>query len=131
MERKLFLIVVGLTWLALPLTALNYWRAWNLLPARVAVHFDSNWQPNGYASREGSLMMALGTTAFMLLIFTIASYAARGAAVSNLARWSMVVVFYIVLGFVYGVNNWIVDRNLAGQHSELVVPRAFYMLSSR
>jgi hypothetical protein len=76
-------------------------------------------------------MMALGTTAFMLLIFTIASYAARGAAVSNLARWSMVVVFYIVLGFVYGVNNWIVDRNLAGQHSELVVPHAFYMLSSR
>jgi hypothetical protein len=43
----------------------------------------------------------------------------------------MVVVFYIVLGFVYGVNNWIVDRNLAGQHSELVVPHAFYMLSSR
>ena len=124
MERKLFQIVVGLTWLALPLTALNYWRAWNLLPARVAVHFDINWQPNGWTSREGSLMLALGTTAFLLLIFTIACYAMRGAAVSNLARWSMIVVFYVVLAFVYCVNNWIVDRNLSGQQrSELFVPR--------
>jgi hypothetical protein len=123
MERKLFQIVVGLTWLALPLTALNYWSAWDRLPARVAVHFDVNWRPNGWTSRESSLMLALGTTAFLLLIFTIASYAARGAAVSNLARWSMVVVFYVVLGFVYYVNNWIVDRNLTEQQNELVVPR--------
>jgi Protein of unknown function (DUF1648) len=123
MERKLFQIVVGLTWLALPLTALNYWRAWDLLPARVAVHFDINWQPNGWTSREGSLMLALGTTAFLLLIFTIASYAMRGAPVSNLARWSMVVVFYVALGFVYYVNHWIVDFNLSGPRSELVVPR--------
>jgi hypothetical protein len=123
MERKLFQAAVGLTWLALPLTALNYWRAWDQLPPRVAVHFDINWQPNGYTSREGSLMFALGTTAFLLLIFTIASYATRSAAVSSLAKWSMVVVFYVVLGFVYYVNNWIVDRNLSGQqyspHAEL------------
>lgn len=123
MERKLFQMAVGLTWLALPLTALNYWRAWDLLPARVAVHFDINWQPNGWTSREGSLMLALGMTAFLLLIFTIASYAMRGAAVSNLARWSIVVIFYVVVGFVYCVNNWIVDRNLAGPHSQAVVLR--------
>ncbi|MGA9304505.1 MAG: DUF1648 domain-containing protein [Candidatus Sulfotelmatobacter sp.] len=123
MERKLFQVAVGLTWLALPLTLLNYWRAWDQLPPRVAVHFDINWQPNGYTSREGSLMLALGTTAFLLLIFTIAGYATRGAAVSSFAKWSMVAVFYVVLGFVYYVNNWIVDRNLSGvqpvQHSEL------------
>ena len=47
MERKLFQVAVGLTWLALPLTALNYWRAWDRLPPRMAVHFDVNWQPNG------------------------------------------------------------------------------------
>ncbi|MGA9711544.1 MAG: DUF1648 domain-containing protein, partial [Candidatus Sulfotelmatobacter sp.] len=96
---------------------------WDRLPARVAVHFDINWQPNGWTSREGSLMLALGTTVFLLLIFTIASYATRSAAVSSLAKWSMVAVFYVVLGFVYYINNWIVDRNLSGQqaapHSEL------------
>lgn len=124
MERKLFQIAVGLTWLALPLTALNYWRAWDLLPPRMAVHFDINWQPNGYTSREGSLMLALGTTAFLLLIFTIASYATGSASVSSLAKWSMVAVFYVALGFVFYVNNWIVDRNLSGQpRSEVIVPR--------
>ena len=126
MEQKLFRVAVGLTWLALPLTLLNYWRAWDQLPARVAVHFDINWQPNGYTSREGSLMLALGTTVFLLLMFTIASYATRSAAVSSFAKWSMVAVFYIVLGFVYYVNNWIVDRNLNGlPRSELIVPRDF------
>lgn len=123
MERKYFQIAVGLTWLALPLTALRYWSAWDRLPARIAVHFDINWQPNGYTSREGSLMLALGTTAFMLVIFTVAGYAARGAAVSSFARWSMLAVFYVALGFVYHINNWIVDRNLNElqpvQHSEL------------
>ena len=123
MERKLFQVAVGLTWLALPLTLLNYWRAWDRLPARVAVHFDINWQPNGYTSREGSLMLALGTTAFLLVIFTIAGYAACGARVSSFARWSMVAVFYVALGFVYCINNWIVERNLSAQqpapHAEL------------
>jgi hypothetical protein len=124
MERKLFQIAVGLTWLTLPLTALHYWRVWDHLPARVAVHFDINWQPNGWTSREGSLMLALGTTAFLVLIFTIACYAMSGAAVSSLARWSMVGVFYVVLGFVYCINSWIADRNLNEQpRSELVVPR--------
>ena len=33
MERKLFQVAVGLTWLALPLTLLNYWRAWDQLAA--------------------------------------------------------------------------------------------------
>jgi uncharacterized membrane protein len=115
MERKLFQVVAGLTWLALPLTALNYWRAWDRLPMRVAVHFDINWQPNGWTSREGSLMLALGTITFLLVIFTIASYAMSTAAVSSLSKWAMVAVFYIVLGFVYFVNNWIVDRNLNRQ----------------
>ena len=47
----------------LPITALNYWRAWDQLPARMAVHFDANWQPNGYTSREGALMLGLGIMA--------------------------------------------------------------------
>jgi Protein of unknown function (DUF1648) len=117
MERRLFQIAVGMAWLALPLTALNYRRAWDRLPRRVAVHFDINWQPNGWTSREGALMLALGTTVFLLVIFTIACYAMRAAAVSSFARWSLVAVFYGALGFVYCVNNWIVDRSLNQQPS--------------
>jgi hypothetical protein len=127
MERKLFRVAAGLTWLALPLTALNFWRAWDRLPMRMAVHFDVNWQPNGWTSREGALILALGSTAFMLVIFTIAAYATLRTASSSLAMWGMVAVFYVALGFVYFVNNWIVDRNLNRQQpvplSELIVFR--------
>ena len=51
---ELYKPLVWLMWLALPITALNYWRNWDRLPMRMAVHFDANWQPNGYTSREGA-----------------------------------------------------------------------------
>jgi len=117
MERKLFLASVGLAWLALPLTALNYSRAWDRLPQRIAVHFDVNWQPNGWTTREGSRMLALGMTAFLLVIFTISTYVVRRASPSALSSWALVAVFYVVLGLVYFVNKWIVDRNFNGQPS--------------
>ncbi len=79
---------------------------------RIAVHFDANWQPNGWTTREGARMLALGTTVFLLAVFTAASYAVSRAPTSSLSRWGMVVVFYIVLGLVYYVNRWIVDRSL-------------------
>jgi len=117
MERKLFLAVVGLAWLALPLTALNYSRAWDRLPMRIAVHFNANWQPNGWTSREGARTLALGMTAFLLVVFTIASYATRRTATSILSQWALVAIFYLVLGVVYYVNSWIVDRNFDGKQS--------------
>ena len=113
MDKKMFQIATGLTWLALPLTALNFWRAWHRLPARMAVHFDANWRPNGWTSREGALELVLATTIVPLVIFSISSYAmSRRASVSNLSKWTMIMVFYVALGFVYLVNNWIVERNL-------------------
>ena len=117
MERKLFLAAVGLAWLALPLTALNYSRAWDRLPLRIAVHFNANWQPNGWTSREGSRMLALGMTAFLLVVFTIVSYAMLRTATSNLSRWAMIAIFYLTLGVIYRVNSWIVDRNLNEKQS--------------
>jgi Protein of unknown function (DUF1648) len=113
MERKLFQAFVALAWLALPLTALKYWSVWDRLPMRIAVHFDINWQPNGWTSREGARLLALGTTTFLLAIFTIASFAAVGMSASSLSRWSMLAVFYLVLGLLYYVNMWIVDRSMS------------------
>ncbi len=88
---------------------------------RVAVHFDASWQPNGWTSREGARMLALGITVFLLAVFTIAGYAMRRPPVSALSRWTMVVVFYIVLSLVYFVNKWIVERNFNGQQPEAAV----------
>ena len=102
-----------LMWLALPLTALNYWRVWDRLPMRMAVHFDANWQPNGYTSREGALLLALGIIAFMLVLFTVASFAVRTNKPNS--AWPLMVVFYVTLTVLCLVNNWIAQRNLQRQ----------------
>lgn len=119
MERKLFLAAIVLAWLALPLTALHYSTAWDRLPMRIAVHFNANWQPNGWTSREGARLLALGMTVFLLVVFTIATYAMRRTTASSLSRWMLVAVFYFVLGVIYYVNSWIVDRNFNSQRSAL------------
>jgi uncharacterized membrane protein len=120
MNRDWYKPMIWLMWLALPTTALNYWRSWDQLPRRMAVHFDANWQPNGYTSREGSLMLALCITTFMSLVFTISAYIVHAQKPS--AAWPMLIVFYMALGTVWFVNNWIVERNFNAPpaHSELV-----------
>jgi uncharacterized protein DUF1648 len=112
--------LVVVMWLPLVTTALHYWRAWDRLPARMAVHFDANWQPNGYTSREGSLMLALGMLVFMQIVFTITALILL--AQKPRAAWPMLVFCYLFLGIFWYANNWIVEFNLKAQpaHSELV-----------
>ena len=68
MNRAWYKLAVFLMWLALPAAAWNYGRVWNQLPERMAVHFDANWQPNGYTSRAGAAELGLGIMAVMLIL---------------------------------------------------------------
>ncbi len=132
MKRDWYKAAVWLMWLAPATTFLHYWRAWDQLPARIAVHFDANWQPNGYTSREGSLMLAMGIMIFVVLTFTIAALITRAQKPS--ASVPMLIVFYLSLTALWLANNWIVQRNLNSQpaHSELVGSRSeFAVVSSR
>jgi hypothetical protein len=110
MNRIYYKTLVGLMWLALPITALNYWRNWDRLPTRMAVHFDANWQPNGYTSREGALELGLGIMAVMLVVFTIGLLIAHD--LKPAAAWPLLVVFYVTLGFLWFGNHSIVEWNL-------------------
>ena len=114
MNPRFYKSAVWLMWLALPLTALDYWQAWDRLPMRLAVHFDANWQPNGYTSREGALMLGLGIMAVMLLLFTVGGLIVH--ALKPAAAWPMLILFYVVLGFLCYGNYSIVKWNL--EHSE-------------
>lgn len=120
MTRNWYTTAIGMMWLTLPITALNYWRAWDQLPARMAVHFDANWQPNGYTSREGALLLGLGIMAFLLVIFTVGGFILR--ATRSSPAWPLLAFFYVVLGITWYGNNRIVEYNLNAQpaHSELV-----------
>ena len=108
-------LATWLMWLALPLTALTYWRVWDRLPMRMAVHFDANWQPNGWTSRQGALYLGLGIMAFIVLLFTVAAYAVRANKPSS--GWPLMVFFYLILVVLCLVNNWIAERNLKAQPS--------------
>jgi hypothetical protein len=120
MDRKLIYVVL-IAWLTLPLTALNYWRAWDRLPDRIAVHFDVNWQPNGWTSREGALELALATTGLLLATFTFATFAASRKPASAVSLWAMIIIFYGAIGLVCGVNQWILDRSIVQKQTAPVV----------
>lgn len=116
MNRKLFTILTALMWIAIPLTALRYWQVWDALPARMATHFAADGHPNGWMLRETALYYALGVTAFMLLIFTvIAIVVLRQKAKLDTASFVLLGLFYVVVGFVFYVNNGIINHNLNGQ----------------
>jgi len=110
MKRDWYKPLTWVMWVALPTTVLNYWRAWDELPTRMAVHFDASWQPNGWTSRQGALMLALGITTFMLIVFTVAAYVVRAQKPGS--AWSILIVLYLSLGLLWFANNWIVQSNL-------------------
>jgi hypothetical protein len=114
---KLALLVM---WLALPTSAWSYWHVWERLPGRMAIHFDANWQPNGFATRERALQLGLGILIVMLVVFTVATLAVL--YLKPLAVAPVLLISYVVVGFCWYGNYSIVKFNLNAQaaHSELV-----------
>jgi hypothetical protein len=112
--------LIWLMWLALPLSALEYRQNWDQLPARMAVHFDANWHPNGFTSRDGALYLGLGIMVTMLVLFTVGAFIVR--ALKQSAAWPLLVVSYVAMGFVWYGNHSIIEFNLNQQspHSDLV-----------
>ena len=120
MNRDWYKWGILLMWLAFPASAWSYWHVWDRLPARMAVHFDANWPPNGYTSREGAMQLGLGILMVMLVIFTIATLTVF--YFKPVVIWPALAVAYVAVGFCWYANYSIVDFNLKAQaaHSELV-----------
>lgn len=122
MDRRWLKAGVLLMWLAMPISAWEYRSVWEQLPARMAVHFDANWRPNGYTSREGALELGLGIMAVMLVMFTVATLIIQAQKPS--AAWPALLIAYVVVGFCWYGNHAIVKFNLDAQkgRSQLSVP---------
>jgi uncharacterized membrane protein len=123
MTRGWYKTLVLLMWLTLPINALNYWRVWDQLPARMAVHFDTNWRPNGYTSKEGAAKLGLGIMATMLAICTVAMLISHALKPSS--SWPVLIISWVVLGFIWYGNSSIIEFNLRARtvHSELMAPQ--------
>jgi hypothetical protein len=116
MNRKLFTILTGLMWVAIPLTAVRYWQVWDALPVSMATHFAADGHPNGWMPRETALYYALGVTAFMLIVFTgLAVVILKQRAKLDSTSFALIAFFYVIVGFVFYVNNGILTHNLNGQ----------------
>jgi hypothetical protein len=115
MNRRLFIILTALMWLALPLTTLRYAQSWNALPVAVATHFAANGQPNGWMSRTTALYYVLGVTAFVLIIFTaIALVILRQKRAFDNSSIAILGFFYVILTGLFYVNNGIIEFNITG-----------------
>ncbi len=119
MKRKVFQVFTWLMWLALPLTGLRFWMAWDRLPLRIATHFGMNGQPNGWMPRQTAFYTAMGVTALIVVVFTVVSYIAHKIHVPDAFSWSLLGFFYLVISFVYAGNSGVVQYNLNGQRVEL------------
>lgn len=122
MSRTGFKLAVLLMWLALPISAWEYRSVWDQLPARMAVHFDASWRPNGYTSREGALYLGLGILLVMLVMFTLAALVMH--ALKPPAAWPALLIAYVAVVLCWYGNHAIVQFNLnAGKgSSQLSVP---------
>lgn len=122
MNRDWYKTLTWLMWVSLPAVALNYWRAWDRLPARMAVHFDANNHANGFTTKEGALELGLGMMGLMLVLSTIAALLSHAAKPS--ASWPVLLISYIVLGIMWYANSYIVDFNLKAQAAQTLSVRA-------
>jgi Protein of unknown function (DUF1648) len=122
MESKAYRTITALLWLALPVIGLQYWMVWDQLPARMASHFGAAGQPNGWMTRETSVIFSLVLVAFLLVTFTFALTRIRKP---DALAWSLLAMFYVVIGVLVSVTSSVLDYNLHDRPlnimSELVV----------
>ncbi len=120
MDRTWWKAGVGLLWLGLPLIAFRYWLVWDRLPARMATHFNAANQPNGWMTREGSLIFVLVLYAFLVTLFSAIVFLFHKVHAPDAAAWAVVGLFYVVLGVIVYSNESVLRYNLSGEPIQLL-----------
>ena len=125
MNQRFYQSLTWLMWLALPLTALRFWLVWDQLPLRMATHFNAQWQPNGWMSRESAVAFALGTTALMLVVFTAILVVIYRQKSINAFSWATLAFAYFMIAFLYIINGKVAGYNV---RRESAAPDLWLML---
>ncbi len=120
MNRTGWKFGVGLLWLGLPLIAFRYWMVWDRLPARMATHFNAANQANGWMTREGSMYFILGLYLCLLTLFTVVITVIQKVHAPDAAAWSVLGLFYVILGVLYYGNESVLAYNLTGAPVKLL-----------
>lgn len=116
---SLFKTMTALPWLGLPLVGAMYALAWSQLPTRLATHFDFNNQPNGWMSREGSLIFSLVMSA---TIAAVATFLISRVKQPDATTWALLFLFYVIQGTLLWAEESVIDYNTAGTPINVVPP---------
>ncbi len=108
---KGFRALAALLWLALPANALLCTLVWGHLPSRVATHFGFNGQPNGWTTREGLVVFSL---VIAIITLTAATFVLLRVRKPDPTAWSLLFLFYVVLGVQLWAEKAVIDYNVAG-----------------
>jgi Protein of unknown function (DUF1648) len=127
MDSKFYRGLTAMLWLALPLTALQYWSVWDQLPARIATHFGVSGQPNGWMARDTSLIFAMVVTTLVLLSLTWALTRIRKP---DVLAWSLLATLYVVMGALFSVNGAVLNYNLHGGPLNIVPALAVVFIAA-
>lgn len=112
MDSKSYRTITALLWLALPVVGLQFWMVWDQLPARMASHFGATGQPNGWMTRETLVIFFLVLVATLLTTFTFALTKIRKP---DTLAWSLLAMFYVVIGVLVSVNSSVLAYNIHGR----------------
>lgn len=127
MDSRLYRALTAMLWLALPLTAFQYWSVWDQLPARMATHFGASGQPNGWMARDTSLIFAMIVTALVLLSLTWALTRVRKP---DVLAWSLLAMLYVVMGALFSINVAMLNNNLYGRPLNIVPALAVVFIAA-
>jgi hypothetical protein len=117
MESKLYRALTAMLWLAMPLTALQYWLVWDQLPTRMATHFGASSQPNGWITRDTSLIFSVGVMVILLGAFT---WALTRVRLPDLLAWSLLAMLYLLIGVLFSITASVLNYNLHGTPLNIV-----------
>ena len=106
-----------LVWLALPVTGALYALSWDQLPARLATHFDLQNHPNGWMSREASLILSLALAA---LVAATANWILSQVRRPDPAAWGLLAVCYVILGSMLWVTDSLIAYNVQSRPLTIV-----------
>ncbi len=127
MDSKLYRALTAMLWLALPLTAWQYWSVWDQLPSRMATHFGGTGQPNGWMPRETSLSFAMVVTTLLLGGLTWALTRVRKP---DVLAWSLLAMLYVVIGALFNINTALLNFNLHGRPLNIVPALAVVFIAA-
>jgi hypothetical protein len=111
-SRRYLRIFTGLIWVAVPAMAAMYAMSWQQLPARLATHFDLTNHPNGWMSRDVSLIFSLVMGMFIAGSATLILSRVKRP---DPAAWALLVLFYVIMGTLLWAEEAVIAYNVHGE----------------